>query len=288
MKTMKGKTTKSIYKITAISLEERSFTMAIEVFNRYESKFLIDNNTYNNIYNKLLEYMELDEYNKTHEFYTISNIYYDTKDNTLIRRSLSKPKYKEKLRLRAYGVPKNDTKVYLEIKKKCCGLVNKRRTRLELNEAYDFVSSGIKPELKHYMNKQVINEIDYILKLYDLVPKVYLAYDRKALFSKENRDLRITFDTNIRTRREDLKLESGDHGEALQNSGQWLMEVKAEKTIPFWLSKLLSEEKVFRTSFSKYGNEYKKMLMSDMKTKGDNSLCLNHFSAQPQLVAQYL
>ena len=145
--------------------------------------------------------MELDEYNKNHPFYTICNIYYDTEDNHLIRHSLSKPKYKEKLRLRGYGVPKQEDKVYLEIKKKVNGLVNKRRTKLVLSEAYEFAETRVKPEYKSYMNRQVLNEIDYILKLYKPVPKLYLAYDRKAFFGINNRDLRVTFDTNIRSRR---------------------------------------------------------------------------------------
>lgn len=234
--------------------------MAIEVFNRYESKYLLDSTAYHLFYNRLLEYMELDEYNKHHEFYSISNIYFDTKHDALIRNSLSKPKYKEKLRLRAYGIPQKEAKVYLEIKKKVFGLVNKRRTALKLDEAYDFVRTGIEPDFKNYMNKQVIQEIKYFLQRYHLEPKVYLAYERKALFSKDNRDLRITFDTNIRSRRFELNLESGDHGVELLEPGQWLMEVKAEKTVPIWLSKMLSEHQLFRASFSKYGNEYKKML----------------------------
>ncbi|WP_054942502.1 polyphosphate polymerase domain-containing protein [Paenibacillus ihuae] len=234
--------------------------MAIEVFNRYENKYLFDTTAYHQLYNELLEYMEPDDYNKQHEFYSITNLYYDTPSNTLIRNSLSKPKYKEKLRLRAYGVPNEDSKVYLEIKKKVFGLVNKRRTPLKLHEAYDFVRTGNPPEYKDYMNKQVIEEIKYFLSCYDLKPMVYLSYDRKALFCKNNRDLRITFDTNIRSRRYDLKMEHGTHGELLMEPGQWLMEVKAEKTIPVWLSKMLSEHQMYRTSFSKYGNEYKKML----------------------------
>lgn len=262
--------------------------MAIEVFNRRESKFLIDKAIYKDIQNRLLKYMELDDYNKRHEFYTISNIYYDTEDNYLIRNSLSKPKYKEKLRLRAYGVPKGNDKVYLEIKKKVCGLVNKRRTTLSLGEAYDFVSTGIKPELKNYMNKQVLNEIEYILKIRDLMPKLYLAYDRKAMFGINNRDLRITFDTNIRTRRYDLKLESGDYGDNLLPEGQWLMEVKAEKSIPLWLSKLLSEYKIISTSFSKYGEEYQRMLINNRNMKGEINLCSKQYSIQPQLTQQLL
>ncbi|MDD9270785.1 polyphosphate polymerase domain-containing protein [Paenibacillus sp. GCM10023248] len=233
--------------------------MAIEVFNRYENKYLMDSKAFYAIYNRLLAYMELDEFNKNDKFYAISNLYYDTEHDSLIRNSLAKPKYKEKLRIRAYGVPEANGKVYLELKKKVFGLVNKRRTALMLNEAYDFAVSGEEPELKPYMNKQVVQEIKYFLERYDLQPKVYLAYDRIAMFCKHSRDLRITFDTNIRSRRYDLKLEAGDHGEALLGNGQWLMEVKAEKTVPVWLSKMLSEHQMFRTSFSKYGNEYKKM-----------------------------
>lgn len=265
--------------------------MAIEVFNRHEGKFLLDKNMYEKIQYMLFEYMEIDEHNKNDEFYTISNIYYDTKDNHLIRTSLLGPRYKEKLRLRAYGVPSKDEKVYMEIKKKISGLVNKRRTTLKLNEAYEFAKTGIKPEYKKYMNKQVLNEIEYFLRIYDLEPKLYLAYDRKALFGKENRDLRITFDKNIRTRRYDLKLENGDYGEALLKSDDILMEVKAEKNIPLWLSKMLSEEKIFKRSFSKYGSEYKKLLEKGRREKGELNLCLNQYlmqyQTQAQLVHQY-
>ncbi len=262
--------------------------MAIEVFNRHENKFLLDKATYENILEKLKDYMELDKHNKKQDFYTISNLYYDTKDNHLIRHSLSKPKYKEKLRLRSYGIPKEEDKVYLEIKKKVCGLVNKRRTTLKLSEAYDFVNTGKKPELKEYMNKQVINEIEYILKIYDLKPKLYLAYDRKALFSKACCDLRITFDTNIRTRRYELFLENGDYGELLLEKDKWLMEVKAEKSIPIWLSKLLSEEKIFKTSFSKYGTEHQRMLLNNKKLKGEMNLCLRPYLTQLPLVPPHL
>lgn len=91
--------------------------MAIEVFNRHESKFLLSKDTYEKIQDRLLDYMEPDKNNLSNGFYTISNIYLDTRDDHLIRTSLSKAKYKEKLRIRAYGVPQNDEKVYLEIKK---------------------------------------------------------------------------------------------------------------------------------------------------------------------------
>lgn len=262
--------------------------MGIEVFNRYESKFLLDQSTYEILEERLVDNMELDEFNKAHEFYTISNIYYDTKGDELITKSLAKPVYKEKLRLRAYGVPELEDKVYLEIKKKVKGLVNKRRTHLKLMEAYEFVSTGIKPEIKANMNKQVLNEIEYFLKIYELEPKIYLAYDRKAYFSKENRDLRITFDTNIRTRRTDLKMESGTYGEQLLSTGQWLMEIKAEKTMPLWLSKLLSENKIYPTSFSKYGKEFENRIIKTQNMKGAFNSCLNPYLVAQQQVPQFL
>ncbi|MGN7454380.1 polyphosphate polymerase domain-containing protein [Paenibacillus pasadenensis] len=232
--------------------------MAIEVFNRYENKYLMDAKAFYDLYNRLMEHMQLDEFNRNDKFYAISNLYYDTEQHTLIRTSLAKPKYREKLRIRAYGVPGPDAKVYLELKKKVSGLVNKRRTAMRLGEAYGFARSGVPPEWREGMNRQVMSEIEYFLSRYELRPMAYLAYDRIALFSKESRDLRITFDTNIRSRRHDLRLEAGDYGEPLLERGQWLMEVKAEKTVPVWLSRLLSELGLYRTGFSKYGNEYKK------------------------------
>lgn len=104
--------------------------MAIEVFNRYENKYMLSQSVFEKVQARLSEYMELDAYNKQHETYTISNLYYDTPDNYLIRTSLQKPNYKEKLRVRAYGVPDTGDKVYVEIKKKFAGLVNKRRSAL--------------------------------------------------------------------------------------------------------------------------------------------------------------
>jgi hypothetical protein len=186
---------------------------------------------------------------------------------------LQKPVYKEKLRLRAYGVPEEDGKAYLEIKKKFKGCVNKRRTTLGLREAYQFTSTGIIPEPKPYMNNQVIQELAYMIQFYNVEPKLYLAYDRKAFFGKEDKSLRITFDTNIRSRRYDLALEKGDYGERLLEQGKYLMEVKAGASIPLWLSQLLAHHKVYKTSFSKYGTEYKRLIITSQQMKGVSEVC---------------
>lgn len=236
--------------------------MAIEVFNRYEHKYLLDRKTYEKVIKVMDAHMELDPHNQNHEPYTISNIYYDTDDDYLIRKSLSKPVYKEKLRLRSYGVPNKSAKVFLEIKKKYNGLVNKRRTQLKLDEAYVFVSSGEEPEAAEYMNKQVLDEIEYFLHMYNLKPKLYLAYDRIAYFEKGNPDLRISFDRNIRTRRYDVHLEDGDYGEPLLDDELYLMEIKTSLAKPMWLTAMLTQFNIKRTSFSKYGTEFKHLVQS--------------------------
>lgn len=232
--------------------------MAIEVFNRYEHKYLIDRDTFEKVIKVMDEKMELDSHNKDHKPYTIANIYFDTDDDYLIRNSLAKPEYKEKLRLRSYGVPDEETEVFLEIKKKYHGLVNKRRTTLHLDEAYEFVETGEKPAESEYMNKQVVNEIKYFLHRYDLTPKVYLAYDRIAYFEKDNDDLRISFDMNIRSRRENVHLEDGDYGERLLDNDVYLMEIKTSRAKPLWLTHMLTELGIKRRSFSKYGKEWSK------------------------------
>ena len=231
--------------------------MAKEVFNRFEHKYLLNQKTYEEVLCQMDRHMELDAYNAGHKPYTIANIYYDTADDYLIRTSLSSPTYREKLRLRAYGVPKMDSTVFLEIKKKYNGLVNKRRTTICLEDAYRFIQSGKCPDCTEGINLQVLRELSYFLTHYTLFPKLYLAYDRIAYFEKGNPDLRISFDQNIRSRRTEVSLEKGDYGTPLMDEPFYLMEVKTSLAKPLWLAHLLADIGIFRTGFSKYGTEFK-------------------------------
>lgn len=224
--------------------------MAQTVFNRVEKKYKLSEERFHAIWEDLMEHMEVDEYGK----HTICNIYYDTPDDLLIRRSIEKPVYKEKLRLRSYGTPQLSDNVFLEIKKKYDGIVNKRRIQLPLQAAYDYLTYGVHP----FDQTQILSEMDYFLSLYDLSPKLFLAYERVALFGKEDPAFRITFDTNIRSRTEDLRLDHGSHGTLLFNDNTHLMEVKITNSTPLWFSKLLTKHQTYNTSFSKYGNIYKK------------------------------
>lgn len=141
--------------------------MAIEVFNRYEKKYIIDEDTFHKLTYHIADYMNPDAYNRNGEAYRISNIYYDTENDQLIRASIEKPVYKEKLRLRAYGTPELTDNVFVEIKKKYDGIVNKRRTSMTLQEAYDFLDDDICPDNHEgRINRQVLKEIDYFKNFY--------------------------------------------------------------------------------------------------------------------------
>ena len=221
------------------------------VFKRVEKKYLLTEEQYNKILKYCSNYLKEDEFG----LHTVCNIYYDTKNFDLIRNSIEKPIYKEKVRLRSYDTPNGDTKVYLELKKKYDGIVYKRRITMFLNEAIKSIENR-----KIDKDDQISKEINYVLNHYDLEPKLYLAYDRKAYYSNESDDLRITFDTNIRSRMEDIDLSMGDAGELLFDNKCYLMEVKTASSMPMWFVKILDELNIYPTSFSKYGSIYKKLV----------------------------
>lgn len=226
-------------------------------FQRYEKKYLLNLEQYQKIRAGLAPYMEADEHGR----YTICNLYYDTPDFQLIRASLDKPVYKEKLRMRSYGVPADGDSVFVELKKKYKGVVYKRRTVLEAGEALDYLAGRCSPRAKD----QICREIDWFLGRYHPVPQVFIAYDREALAGLEDRVLRVTFDIDLRWRDTALDLRSGDGGERITSRDQILMEIKIPGSAPVWLSRLLSENSVFPTSFSKYGVCYRENLMWPVK-----------------------
>ena len=226
-------------------------------FQRYEKKYLLNPEQYQKIRAGLAPYMEADEHGR----YTICNLYYDTPDFQLIRASLDKPVYKEKLRMRSYGVPADGDSVFVELKKKYKNVVYKRRTVLEAGEALDYLAGRCSPRAKD----QICREIDWFLGRYHPVPQVFIAYDREALAGLEDRVLRVTFDIDLRWRDTALDLRSGDGGERITSRDQILMEIKIPGSAPVWLSRLLSENSVFPTSFSKYGVCYRENLMWPVK-----------------------
>lgn len=218
------------------------------IFKRYEIKYMITKAQRTLIRQEMGKHMIADSHGKS----TILSLYFDTPDYLLVRRSIEHPLYKEKLRLRSYGVASSDSPVFVELKKKYDSVVYKRRTGMSEKEAEDYLFQGNAPE-----DTQIIHEIDFTFNRYpDLKPAILLSYQREAYYAKDDPDFRITFDENILWRDDHLSLCSGVFGTPLLAPDQVLMEVKTAGAIPLWLVRILSENHIYKTTFSKYGTAY--------------------------------
>ena len=229
------------------------------VFKRYEIKYMLTQEQKEKILIAMKDYMSLDKYGRT----SIRNVYFDTDNYRLIRRSIDKPAYKEKLRIRSYGKVNEEETVFVELKKKYDGIVYKRRLALPCDKAFDWVMG----KAPCPSDTQISHEIEYFLRFYGpLYPTAFLSYEREAFYEKNGGSFRITFDDNILFRTDELSLNSDAYGIPLLERGAVLMELKCSGGIPLWLVKVLSEEKIYKTSFSKYGTGYSRIIFPTAKT----------------------
>jgi len=228
-----------------------------KVFQRYEIKYLITLEQKQKLLKEMNNNIILDNYGLT----TIRNIYFDTPNYLLIRKSIEKPTYKEKLRIRSYEKATKDTKVFIELKKKYNGVVYKRRLSLSLEETNDWLLE----DRRCYKTNQIVNEIDYFISYYkNLRPSLFLSYEREAYYGTNDKTLRLTFDKNIIARTKDISLESEIYGDKLLDDNKILLEIKCNGGIPIWLTTLLSKEKIYKQSFSKYGTAYEKLILPNL------------------------
>lgn len=234
-------------------------------FQRLEKKYLIHETQKERFLKHAMPYLTMDAFGPS----TICNIYYDTDHYDLITNSIQKPPYKEKLRLRCYGICDKHSTVYLEIKKKCKGVVNKRRAALTILEAQNYLERGIHTSKQ----SQILSEIDYFISYYHPQPKVFLAYDREPFIGNHDSDIRITFDSNLRRRYDQLSLLDGDVGHALLAEGMIIMEIKVKDAYPLWLTQILSQYEIYPCSFSKYGTAF----LKDIVEKERGKLCSQVF-----------
>ncbi len=231
------------------------------VFKRYELKYLLTPEQKTIIINEMTPFMKPDKYGRS----TIRNLYFDADDYLLIRRSIEKPEYKEKLRVRCYGKATEDSTVFVELKKKYKHVVYKRRISLTESEAVDWLTKGEGLSL----HSQISDEVDYFICHYHaLKAKAYISYEREAYYSKDDSDFRVTFDDNVLFRTDDLSLRSEPYGDALLPDGMVLMELKCSGGIPAWMTDILSRERIYKTSFSKYGTGYEKIIFPKLKNVG--------------------
>ncbi|MBQ7363911.1 MAG: polyphosphate polymerase domain-containing protein [Clostridia bacterium] len=221
-------------------------------FRRYELKYLLSAESAELLKQELLFSLSPDKYGPS----TVRNVYYDTGDFRLIRRSIEKPIYKEKLRVRSYS--KSGSSVFVELKRKYDGVVYKRRIALPENCAEDWLSG--RAEIAE--SSQISREIQYFINYYpDLSPKVFLSYEREAYFLRGNDDFRVTFDKNILARTDGLSVSGDIRGERLLGEGSTLMEIKCGGGIPLFITEMLSRHRIYKSSFSKYGTAYKNIIM---------------------------
>jgi len=244
-------------------------------FKRYEIKYLLEEDRYQALRRALGDRITEDAYGLT----DICNIYYDTPDFRLIRDSMDKPMYKEKLRLRSYGAAGEDTRVFAELKKKYDGVVYKRRVALPCAEAEAILpveGGAVAPGFVSHETageedgqRQIFREIGSFLRYYGtLRPAMYLSYKRIAAFGTEDPALRVTFDTDILWRTDNVTLQAAPAGRSVLEAGQHLMEIKVPGAFPLWLSEILTDLEIYPTSFSKYGRAYSMMRAQDCERLG--------------------
>ena len=223
------------------------------VFRRYELKYLLTQRQVDAVMQAMQPHMQPDPYGQT----TLRNIYYDTPNYRIIRASLEKPVYKEKLRLRSYRPAQGEDTVFAELKKKYKGVVYKRRLPMAYGPALQWLSGGAFPGEK----PQIAREIDYFLSFYrELAPSMFLSYDRQAFFAADGSGFRVTFDTNILARREEICLGAPVYGAPILPEGKVLMELKCPGAMPLWMAHALCREGLVKTPFSKYGQAYRRFI----------------------------
>ncbi len=231
----------------------------VTVFRRYELKYLLTTEQKQRILDAIEPYMLLDKYGRT----TIRNLYFDTDTHLLIRRSIEKPHYKEKLRIRSYGEADPKSTVFVELKKKYDHVVYKRRVSLPYGEAVDWLFRGAVSPL----STQISREIDYFMEHYgSLRPAAFLSYEREAYYMRDGSDFRVTFDENVLARETELSLSAPAYGASLLPEGRVLMEIKCAGGIPLWMVEVLSREHIYKTSFSKYGTAYQMLIYPRLTT----------------------
>lgn len=226
---------------------------AINVMKRYEIKYLLTKEQTEYLVEGLKGHMVLDQYGRT----SICSLYYDTPNHRLIRESLDKPEFKEKCRLRSYGLAKPGKPVFLELKRKAYGIVYKRRIQTSIDEVNKFFNKS-----DVFSDSQIEKEITYFRDYYEsLKPSCLIIYDREAYYEPDG-DLRLTIDYNPRYRLENLDLSTSTDGKSLLEEGSTILEIKVQEAIPIWLSTLLSNGKIYKNSFSKYGEAYKREIIN--------------------------
>lgn len=252
-----------------------------DVFERKEIKHVITAEQHAALKRALEGRMAIDAYGRS----AITSIYYDTPNWELIERSLDKPLYKEKLRVRIYGNPTDplSAQAFVEVKKKYKGIVYKRRVLMTLAgveayfngatyeeacDAYPLADPLAAEAAKSPKTLQIAREIDRFRAFYEpLSPSMGIAVQRSAYAPIEGArldfatsGLRITVDEDICYR--NLRVEGAGYIPLLPD-GACILEIKAMGAMPLWLVRFLTNAGIFPSSFSKYGTAYQTVMANE-------------------------
>ena len=228
-------------------------TKPIVVMKRYEMKYIMSPEQTEYFKKSVEGHMKIDKYGLT----SIASLYYDTPNYRLIRTSVEKPLFKEKIRLRSYGIATDTSPVFLELKRKAYGIVYKRRVQSTITLVNKFFDGEGDICAGGQINREITTFRDYYQTL---VPACLIIYDRVAYFQPDG-DLRLTIDHDPRYRYENLDLKTSMEGNSLLKDGYTILEVKVQQSVPLWLSDILTKGHIYKGSFSKYGEAYRQQLL---------------------------
>lgn len=243
----------------------------ISIFERTEKKYVITRRQFDLLMSAIGDKLCEDQYARS----VISSLYFDTVEDTLINRSMEKPFYKEKLRIRSYGPAGVDDLVFVELKKKFDGIVYKRRVQLPRDLAIAYLQGDVSyqeavrvavglgvlnaEDALSSSKLQTVREIDATIARYSkLRPRIMVVVDRLSLKSTDGSGIRFTFDFNPRWRAQSLTFDQGEGGHLLygEQERNIIMEIKCQKAYPLWLVRALSNLRVYPQPCSKIAGAY--------------------------------
>ncbi|MDP8206861.1 MAG: polyphosphate polymerase domain-containing protein [Candidatus Electryonea clarkiae] len=233
----------------------------MENFERIENKYRVPIDMLDNIRERILPYMEHDDYCVDVEGnrYPVCSVYLDTPDNRFYYEKHSGNMVRKKLRIRGYNEVGNDGIVFLEIKRKIENTIFKERTGIYFSDTVKLLNgANITPidEQNPHAARTTLNRFVYLTKRLNLTPKTLITYDREAFLSKTDTELRVTFDVGVSSlpnpgineifRVDDNRTFTNDF---------FILEIKFNSaTFPGWLHRVIRDYKLRLEAFSKYCN----------------------------------
>jgi hypothetical protein len=244
--------------------------MAIEIFRRKEQKYLITTAQYLDLVRQMSPYMRADKYGIDGK-YTVTSLYFESPDHRIYYETKNKLRFRQKLRLRVYDNANIHSTAFFEVKQKHKKVVNKRRMRLSLAEAYRYLNHSTPVPLETFetSNAQVLREIDHFRQLFNLKPEMIVSYDRHAFHGIHDTELRVTFDLNLRCRNDDLAVENGPQGESFIDDNLVVLEVKVNDSVPLWFTRILQDLNCEQRSASKFCTSLELLKQSDLGAESE-------------------